>query len=107
MKEAQQADPTINRVVQWVKAGNKPKLSQIRKEKSKNVRKYLRQFNRLEFRKGVLHQTYEIQGSEYHQLVLPTVYRAQLLQLLHDEQGHQRMEHTMALVRERFFWSMM
>ena len=55
----------------------------------------------------MLHQIYEIQGSKYHQLVLPTVYRAQVLQLLHDEQGHQRTEHTMALVRERFFWSMM
>ena len=30
MMEAQQADPTIGQVVQWVKAGNKPKLSQIR-----------------------------------------------------------------------------
>ena len=55
MKEAQQADPTISQVVQWVKAGNKPKLSQIRKEKSKNVRKYLHQFDCLEFSKGVLH----------------------------------------------------
>ena len=33
MKEAQQADPTISQVVQWVKAGIEPKLSQIRKEK--------------------------------------------------------------------------
>ena len=33
MKEAQQADSTIDEVVQWVKAGNKQKLSQIRKEK--------------------------------------------------------------------------
>ena len=39
--------------------------------------------------------------------MLPTVYRAQVLQLLHDEQGHQRTEHTMALLRERFSWSMM
>ena len=61
----------------------------------------------MEFRKGVLHQIYEVQGSKYHQLVLPTVYRAQVLQLLHDEQGHQREEHTMALMREKFFWSMM
>ena len=37
MIEAQQADPNIGQTVQWVKAGNKPKLSQIRKEKSKNV----------------------------------------------------------------------
>ena len=55
MKEAQQTDPTISQVVQWVKAGHKPKLCQIRKEKSKNVRKYLCQFDHLEFRKGVLH----------------------------------------------------
>ena len=55
MKEAQQADPTISQVVKWVKVGNKPKLSQIRKEKSKNIRKYLCQFGHLEFRKGVLH----------------------------------------------------
>ena len=33
MIEAQQANPTISQVVQWVKADNKPKLSQIRKEK--------------------------------------------------------------------------
>ena len=46
-------------------------------------------------------------GSKYHHLILPAVYRAQVLQLLHDEQGHQRTEHTMALVSERFFWSMM
>ena len=55
MKDAQQANPTIGQVVQWVKAGNKPKLSQIRKEKSKNVKKYLHQFDCLEFMKGVLH----------------------------------------------------
>ena len=88
MKEAQLADATISQVVQWVKADNKPKLSQIRKEKSKNLRKYLHQFDCMEFRKGVLQQIYEIQGSKYHLLVLPTVYRAHVLQLLYDEQGH-------------------
>ena len=41
MIEAQQADPTLGQVVQWVNAGNKPILSQIRKEKLKNIRKYL------------------------------------------------------------------
>ena len=35
------------------------------------------------------------------------VYRAQLLQLLHEEQGHQRIEHTLALPRGRFLWSTM
>ena len=88
MREAQQVDPTIDQAVQRIKAGNKPKLSQMRKEKSMNVRKYLCQFDCLEFRKGVLHQIYEAQGSKYHHLVLPTVYRAQMIQLDHEEQGH-------------------
>ena len=107
MKEAQQADPTIIHVVQWVKAGNKQKLPQIIKEKSKNVMKYLCQFDHLEFRKGVFHQIYEVQESMYHQLVLTKVYRAQVLQLVHEDQCHQRIEHTLALTRETFFWSMM
>ena len=55
----------------------------------------------------MLHLIYEIQGSKYHQLILPAVYRAKLLQLLHDEQVHQRTECTMALVRERLLWSTM
>ena len=89
MKDAQQADPTISQVVQWVKVGNKPKLSQIRKVQSENVRKYLHQFDHLKFRKGVLHQIYEVHGSRYHQLVLTAVYGAQELQLLHEEEAHQ------------------
>ena len=55
MKETQEADPTIYQVVQRIKAGNKPQLCQIGKEKSKNVKKYLHQFDHLEFRKGVLY----------------------------------------------------
>ena len=66
---------------------------------------YLHQFNHLEFRKGVLPWIYIMQGPKYHQLILPAAYRAHVLQLLHDEQSHQRTEHTMALIKERFIWS--
>ena len=99
MKDVQEVDPTIGQVVQLAKTGNKSELSQIRKEKSKNMRKYLHQFDCLEFRKGVLDQIYEAQWSKHHQLVLPTVYRAQVLELIHEEQSHQRIKHTLALVR--------
>ena len=37
MKEGQQADPTIGQIVQWVKAGTKPKLSQIKKRKKQRM----------------------------------------------------------------------
>ena len=33
---------------------------------------------------------------EYHQMVLPLKFQAQALQLLHDGQGHQGMERTIA-----------
>ena len=52
MIEAKQADLTIGQVVWWVKTDNKPKLSRIRKTKSKSVRKYVHQFDHVEFRKG-------------------------------------------------------
>ena len=40
-------------------------------------------------------------------MVLPIKYQAQVLQLLHDGQGHQGIERTIALCRERFHWNNM
>ena len=71
------------------------------------MRKYLCQFDHLEFRKEVLHCIYEAQGFKYHQLVLQTGYRTQVLQLYPEKQGNQRIECTLALIRERLFWSKM
>ena len=55
MAEEQQKDPTLELVYQLVTAGEKPKTSAIAKIKSKAVRKYLLQFDRLTLKKGVLH----------------------------------------------------
>ena len=44
---------------------------------------------------------------ETHQLVLPLEYHETVLCMMHDDYGHQRLEQTSALVRERFYWSMM
>ena len=55
MAEEQQKDPTLELVYQLVTAGEKPKTSAIAKIKSKAVKKYLFQFDRLTFKKGVLH----------------------------------------------------
>ena len=75
--------------------------------KSKAVRKYLLQFEWLTLKKGVLHRLYINNDAEYHQLILPIKYQAQGLKLLHDGQGHQRLERTLALCRERFYWNTM
>ena len=47
MAEEQQKDPTLGLVYQTVTAGEKPKTSAMAKIKSKAVRKYLLQFDRL------------------------------------------------------------
>ena len=55
MSEEQQKDPTLELVYQLVTAGEKLKTLPIAKIKSKAVRKYLLQFDRLTLKKGVLH----------------------------------------------------
>ena len=100
MSEEQQKDPTLELVYQLVTAGEKPKTSAIAKIKSKAVRKYLLQFDRLTLKKGVLHRLYIHNDVEFHQMVLPIKYQAQVLHLLHDGQGHQEIERTIALCWE-------
>ena len=75
--------------------------------KIKAVKKYLLQFDRLIIKKGVLHRLYINNNVEYHQMVLPIKFQAQVLQLLHDGQGHQGTERTIALCWEWFYWNTM
>ena len=100
MVEEQQKDPTLELVYQLVTVGEKPKTSVIAKIKSNAVRKYLLTFNKLTMKKGVLHRAFINNDLEYHQMVLPLKYQAQVLQLLHDGQGHQGIERTIALYQE-------
>ena len=61
----------------------------------------------LVLKQGVLHHIYISNDVELHQLALPLEYcKAELCMLL-DDYGHQRLDQTLALVRERFYWSTM
>ena len=55
----------------------------------------------------MLHCIYISNDVETHQLVLPLEYHDTLLCMLHDDYCHQGLDRTLALVRERFYWSMM
>ena len=107
MSEEQQKDPTLKLVYELVTAGEKPKTSAIAKIKSKAVQKYLLQFDRLTLKKGFLQQLYIHNDVEFHQMVLPIKYQAQVLHLLHDGQGHQGIERTIALCWEQFYLNTM
>ena len=109
MRQAQEEDLEISKVMHYVKLGRKPSLAQIRKLKSKIVCRYLWRFDQLLFIKWVLHRVYKENGSKDHQLVLPIECRAQAMGMgmLHDENGHQNEECTVACVWEWFYWDTM
>ena len=44
---------------------------------------------------------------ESHQVVVPKEYQQAILHMLHDDYGHLELDCTLALVRERFYWSTM
>ena len=40
-------------------------------------------------------------------MILPVKYQVHVLQMLYDGQGHQRIERTIALCMEQFYWTTM
>ena len=66
----------------------------------------LHQWDRLVEREGVLHrQVFQSHGgSESFQLILPAVLKHETLTRLHQEHGHQGIDRTTDLVRQRCYW---
>ena len=56
-------------------------------------------------KQDVLQWIYITSDVEIHQLVLPKEYHQAMFHMLHDDYGHRGLDHTFALVRERFYWS--
>ena len=82
MAEEQKRDTILGLVCPYVTVREKLKSLAIAKIKSKTVRKYLLQFNRLTFKQGLLYQLYINNDVEYHQMILPLKYQMQVLQML-------------------------
>ena len=107
MAKAQLKDSVLGLVIPFIHKGVKLKGSVIAKIRCKAARKYLLQFDRLVLKQGELHHIYISNDVETHQLVLPLEYHEKVLCMLHDDYGHQGLDQTLALVRERFYWSTM
>ena len=107
MAEFQQADNQISAVYPWVQEGKTPPKSVLYKTRSKTLRKLFHQFERLTLKKEVLHRLYVSEDMEYHQLVLPQRFHSKILRSVHDDMGHQGLEKTMKLLRERVYWPTM
>ena len=107
MAEFQRQDNQIAPIFAYVKQDQKPSKKATYQIRSKLARKLALQWDRLILKQGVLHRLYIFNEIEYHQLVLPQRYHRKVLTALHDHMGHQGIDRTLDLLRERVYWPSM
>ena len=107
MAEYQRQDNQISPILEYVEKDQKPPKKFVYQIKSKLSRKLVLQWDRLILKQGVLHQLYIFNEIEYHQLVLPQRFHRKILVSLHDHMGHQGMDRTIDLLKERVYWPSM
>ncbi len=71
---------------------------------SPEVKRYSREWKKLQIRNSILYRETVIDGQPSYQLVLPSAFRETALRGLHDDVGHQGRDKTAWLVKQRFYW---
>lgn len=108
MAKAQRDDTTIGVIFSKLQQSHtKPKWEEICLE-SVPVKTLWSQWQRLEFKNGVLHRRWEDDTGKRisWQVIVPEIYRADILKSLHDAvtAGHLGVNKTLSRIRERFYW---
>lgn len=100
----QEQDPVISRLKFYWSKGEGPGKKE-RKEESKDALELLRQWDKVEDHEGIFYRVIADAGGGWvKQLLLPQVLKQEVLGQLHDHQGHQGIDRTFKLVRQRFYW---
>ena len=107
MAEYQCQDNQISPISKYVKKGQKPPKKFTYQIRSKLSRKLALQWDRLILKQLVLHRLYIFNEIKYHQLVLPQHFHHKIFTTLHDHMGHQSIDRTTDLLRERVYWPSM
>lgn len=103
IRRAQENDPVIGRVLQYLLREQRPSEEERRREHG-DVVVLLREWERLCIEPdGTLFR----KTASRSQLVLPKEYRPLVYKELHQEMGHLGVERTMNLIRDRFYWPRM
>lgn len=102
IKTAQHEDESIREVVSLKLKGWTPDEKEKR-TMSKQTRRLLYEWNKLEVSNGLLYRKTE----HNKQLVLPEQLRPMVLKSLHDDMGHVGCDKVVHLARERFYWPYM
>lgn len=100
MRKLQSEDPTLKYLSGLTQ---RPTVRQIGKF-PKEVRKILRCWNKLKTIDGVWFRKAIYEDQEFMQLLLPETLKQQVLVELHDKAGHQGVDRTLGLLRQRFYW---
>jgi transposase InsO family protein len=102
-KLAQQQDPIVSEVIRHVKAGTRPFATRNLNNFS-SLQGYLREWDNLELKDGVLYKLGIFNDHSYWQLVLPEHLREEIFHALHTDLGHQGRDRTTSLFKQRFYW---
>uniref|UniRef100_A0A3B1IT31 Gypsy retrotransposon integrase-like protein 1 n=1 Tax=Astyanax mexicanus TaxID=7994 RepID=A0A3B1IT31_ASTMX len=105
IRSLQDADSVLKEVLSFWEKQVQPSPAE-RRQISRPAMALLRQWDRLVEKEGVLYRRmFRSDGGEENlQLILPAVLKPEILRNLHQEHGHQGIERTMELVRQRCYW---
>lgn len=104
LQNLQTSDPTLAALKGFWSRQRKPTY-QERGGLPKPVRSLLKQWPRLRQKDGLLYRVIEdVHLGECYQLLLPACLKEQVLRSVHDQMGHQGIERTLGLLRQRCFW---
>ncbi|CAC5412822.1 unnamed protein product [Mytilus coruscus] len=105
MKLMQNSDNTIKQFLIYFNEQRKPSSSERMKESPKVI-SMLRQKDRMFLKNGILfRKVTDPQQGETHQFVVPEALQKQVLEMLHEQAGHQGIERTTSLIRSRCYWT--
>ena len=104
MPNLQRRDPTISRLIHYRSIGRKPGRGE-RANETRDVMQLIQQWDRIIERNSILYRRISTDDDSARlQLLLPQTMRQELLRNVHDQCGHQGLERTEKLVRERCWW---
>ena len=102
MAEYQKRDTQLSIVYEYIASNHKPKLSERHHVRSKPIRQLLLQYVQLSLIWGVLHHQTFKDDDEIQQLILPL--SLQVLHSLHNDNGHQVLQHVLDLLCYKVYW---
>lgn len=104
LSQFQETDPTLSVFRKFWRRKKKP-THQERVELSKPVLSLLKQWKKIREKEGLLYRVIEDgHTGKCHQMLLPACLTEQVLKSVHDQLGHQGIERTLSLLKQRCFW---